>query len=43
MKLMYKEPQTEVTKVHSIMNLCDGSGQETVEVNNTELNDTKVF
>ena len=43
MKKMYKEPQTEVTQVHSIMNLCDGSGQETVGVNNTELNDVKIF
>jgi len=40
---MYKQPQTEVTKVHSIMNLCDGSGQKTVSVNNTELNDIEIF
>ena len=40
---MYTEPQTEVTQVHAIMNLCDGSGQENIEVNNTELNDTKIF
>lgn len=40
---MYKEPQTEVNSVHAMMNLCDGSGQESVVVNNTELNDTKVF
>ena len=40
---MYTEPQTEVTNVHAIMSLCEGSGQENVSVNNTELNDTKVF
>ena len=41
---MYKEPQTEVTQVHSIMNLCDGSGQETIIVNsNYPLNDVKIF
>ena len=40
---MYKEPQTEVTQVHAIMNLCDGSGQENIEVNNNVVNEIKIF
>lgn len=41
---MYKEPQTEVTKVHSIMNLCDGSGQTSIVVSSEDpLDNTKVF
>ena len=40
---MYTEPQTEVTNVHAIMNLCEGSGQENVSVNNEELNNAKIF
>ena len=44
MKLMYKEPKTDVAAIEAAMNICHVSADGNVQVNNEEeVTNTKIF